>query len=1108
MHKIISNLVWHLPHFLISAMLSYRSPSGYALPASVTVNVGGTVLAASNYTYNSSTGVLSIPAAKITADTTVSAYAPLNISDSYNRVTLEKTEYTYTGNDITPAVYVNGIKALENNYTAEYSNNTNVGTATVTVTGKNSYAGTKTLTFEILPADISGATVTLGDSLTYNGATQTQTVKSVTVNGITLTEGVDYTVSGNTGMNAGTYTLKITGKDNTIGEITKEREIARKSVTASATVQDKIYDGTTDVDASAIEITFDGLVDGDDFEVSKCTGIFLSSNAGNNQTIYVAYDVSGEDVDNYEIYEDYITAPEDEYYYIKTKANILPKDISDAEITLGDALTYNGEEQAQTVTSVTVDGLDVTYDISGNTATNVGVYELTITGNGNFTGTKTALYEIAVDVSGLDYSEIDGYYWSDVKSTDKDRLEYVYNQLVNAETELASDEKKAEWFALLNNCNEMLLTIKSVTSHLESFKNEVAGYDIETVTSDDYDYLEELYESEAQWLDDFYENYTDEEIKEFSDTLDIVSKLKTRITETKTEYDRVIAAADGYDEATVTSADKAALVKLNEDIYALALTDNVTAEEKSNLQSAHDEVLGLIDKLTAISNEIKRIIEAVDKYVFESVKSSDKADIQQLIVDIKALLDTQNITADERTLLEGADETCDKLIAKIDETVAEINRINDATNAYDEATATSADKADIEKLLADIKALTDGDNITDTEREQLNGNKETLEALLERINAVADEIARIDEAVNAYDEEKVKSTDKADLEKLVEDIKALTDATNITEDERTKLGELDATVDSLIKKIDDTAAEIARIDKAVNAYDEETVKSSDKADLEKLIEDIKALTDGENLTEDEKAALEADDEAVDALIERLAEVAEEIKRVDEAVKSYDENTVKSTDKEDLAQLKEDVQALIDSDNTTENEKTALGEMIADIEALEDKIEETENQLEEIGNIENSYDPETVTSDDKAAIEAAIAEIEAVNPDNLTDGQKAEYAEIKADLENLLDEIEAAENAVAEIGVELEMFDENRVTIFWEDDIEALKAKIDELLADENMGEAEIAKLNEYKAQCDNLIEIIHDPCKYFSCRFFYFIWDCLTWKYNGILYIFSNLFGC
>mgnify|MGYP003292261865 CR=1 FL=1 len=142
------------------------------------------------------------------------------------------------------------------------------------------------------------------------------------------------------------------------------------------------------------------------------------------------------------------------------------------------------------------------------------------------------------------------------------------------------------------------------------------------------------------------------------------------------------------------------------------------------------------------------------------------------------------------------------------------------------------------------------------------------------------------------------------------------------------------------------------------------------------------------------------------------------------------------------------------------------------------------------------------------LEDKIAEIEAVNPDNLTDEQKAEYDEIKAGFEALLEEIAAAEKDVADIGAQLEMFDEERVTKFWEDDIEALKAKSDELLADENMGEAEKAKLNEYKAQAEKLIEIVNTPKEYLSLRFSYLIWDYLTWKYNGILWIFSKIFGC
>ena len=1048
-------------------------------------------------------------------------------------------------------------------------------TASVTVGG-----ATASVEFELVKRSTAAENFvyTAPENLVYDGTAKYVTVEvSPEITGlgeITVT----YYKDGEAvePVNAGTYTVKVSTAESDkyyaltdveIGSFT----IAKKTVTASATVQDKVYDGTTTVAASAIEITFDGIVDGDDVKVESVNAIFKNANAGNNKTVYVSYKISGEDVNNYDIYEEGVSIPEIEYYFIETKANILPKDIEDAEIVLGDALTYNGKEQAQAVASVTVDGLTVTYTVSGDTATNVGVYELTITANTNFTGTKTALYTINPDLSGIE--GLDQY---NVKSTNKSDIEYVYNQLDNAVTDLASAEKEAEWKEIKDECWQWLKVLESVAYRVESLGNSYLAYDIDTVTSADDEALLSLEAEMYLFMRDYRDNMTEEELLKVDNARIEISKLRDRIAETKSEYDRVIAAANSYDEATVTSADKDALIQLDTDIFALALTNNVTAEELENLENAHDKILGLIDKLTAISDEIKRIIEAVDKYVFESVKSSDKADIQQLIADIKALLDTQNITADERTLLSGADETCTKLIEKIDETVAEISRINDATNAYDEATVTSADKADLEQLIEDIKALTDGDNITDAEREQLNGNEATLKALLDIIGATADEIARIETAVNGYDEESVKSTDKADLEQLIEDIKALTDATNVTEDEKTKLGELDAMIDALIKKIDDTAAEIERIDEAVNGYDKETVTSDDVPELSKLIEDIKALTDGDNLTEDEKAALEEADKAIDDLVEKLAEVAEEIKRVDEAVKSYDEETVKSSDSDDLAQLKEDIQALIDSTNITENEKTALEEMIKEIEGLEDKIEETakeierienavngyneetvkssdeeaieqlkediqslidsgnlteeeiagleetkadadaltdkitetEEKLEEIKNIENNFNPETVSSDDKAAIEDKIAEIEAVNPDNLTDEQKAEYEEIKAGFESLLDKIEEASKAVTDIAVELEMFNEERVTKFWEDDIEALKAKIDELLADENMGEAEKAKLNEYKAQAEKLIEIINTPKEYISCRFFYLIWDCLTWKYNGILWLFSKIFGC
>ena len=115
----------------------------------------------------------------------------------------------------------------------------------------------------VTPASIENAEVTVDDSgLTYNGRQQSPTV-TVKLGDKTLEQNKDYTISGNTGTNAGKYTtLTITGKGNYTGK--KERigwEIkpAPLTITVAGTVS-KPYDGTDTADA---DVTFSGLQNGE-----------------------------------------------------------------------------------------------------------------------------------------------------------------------------------------------------------------------------------------------------------------------------------------------------------------------------------------------------------------------------------------------------------------------------------------------------------------------------------------------------------------------------------------------------------------------------------------------------------------------------------------------------------------------------------------------------------------------------------------------------------------------------------------------------------------------------------------------------------------------------
>ncbi len=71
----------------------------------------------------------------------------------------------------------------------------------------------------ITPLALAGAQVTLGTPLVENGTQQTQSVALINHGRLILTEGTDYTLSGNTATYAGSYTLTVTGTGNYNGAL-------------------------------------------------------------------------------------------------------------------------------------------------------------------------------------------------------------------------------------------------------------------------------------------------------------------------------------------------------------------------------------------------------------------------------------------------------------------------------------------------------------------------------------------------------------------------------------------------------------------------------------------------------------------------------------------------------------------------------------------------------------------------------------------------------------------------------------------------------------------------------------------------------------------------
>ena len=138
-----------------------------------------------------------------------------NISDT--SITLSSTKYTYDGKAKSPAVTVkDGSKTLTKgtDYTLVYTNNTNAGSAYVTVKGKGGYTSSVKCYFTIAAADISKATLSgVKGSYEYTGKGITPAVK-VTMLDRTLGLGSEYTVSFSSNKEIGKGKVTVNGTGN------------------------------------------------------------------------------------------------------------------------------------------------------------------------------------------------------------------------------------------------------------------------------------------------------------------------------------------------------------------------------------------------------------------------------------------------------------------------------------------------------------------------------------------------------------------------------------------------------------------------------------------------------------------------------------------------------------------------------------------------------------------------------------------------------------------------------------------------------------------------------------------------------------------------------
>ena len=207
-----------------SYMSSSLDPSSFTWstgdPSVATVDQSGVIRLKSKGNTTVTATLKSCPDKILTAD--LNAY--YDLEDSKETSLTYTGSWKYTGKPITfsPVLKFHDRTLTEGkDYTLSFSNNQNSGVGTFTITGLGLYSGTLTNNFGIWQINLSQAEVTFSQSSYLYTGTPLTPKPTVTWNGITLTENVDYTLSWHNNAQQGNAYVTVSGKGNFTGERNK-----------------------------------------------------------------------------------------------------------------------------------------------------------------------------------------------------------------------------------------------------------------------------------------------------------------------------------------------------------------------------------------------------------------------------------------------------------------------------------------------------------------------------------------------------------------------------------------------------------------------------------------------------------------------------------------------------------------------------------------------------------------------------------------------------------------------------------------------------------------------------------------------------------------------
>lgn len=260
-------------------------------------------------------------------------------------VQLSAASFIYNGSDQKPVITVAGLTEGKD-YLLDFAGTSwsDVGTYSLTVTGRSTWKGVVNKTYTITKAPSVVTVAPQPQSLIYSGSAQHLVAAGEAVGGTLMysLDGTTYQAAIPSGVAAGSYTIyyKVQGDANHTDTeaLNLSVTIGKKDIVISGIMaQNKVYDGTTAATLVYDQVVYSGIVEGDVLTVTA-DGAFTDANAGADKTVSISHlTLDGASIANYQL------AAEGQQSLAMATISKAASSVAKAPVAL--SLTYTGSPQ-------------------------------------------------------------------------------------------------------------------------------------------------------------------------------------------------------------------------------------------------------------------------------------------------------------------------------------------------------------------------------------------------------------------------------------------------------------------------------------------------------------------------------------------------------------------------------------------------------------------------------------------------------------------------------------------------------------------------------------------------------------------------------------------